>query len=1076
MTYRSRILCLTAIVLLCSGLSTARPQEDSAQKTDASDNINDPFKNLKFRNLGPAVAGGRVTSVVGVPGNPSLYYVGAASGGVWKSVNGGISWKATFEHEKTASIGDVALAPSNPNFVWVGTGEANIRNDITDGAGVYFSPDAGESWRFMGLGNAGQISRVIVDPKDPNTVFVGAIGHAWAPNPERGVFRTTDGGATWKKVLFVDDQTGVADLAIQPGNSMVLYAAMWHVRRYPWTLINGGDSSGIYRSTDGGDTWKKLTEGLPKGPLGRIAVAVAPSNPRRVYALIAAEHGMLWESNDMGDHWTAVSDNHALDVRPFYFSRMVVSPVDENKVFFLSFDLMESDDGGKTAHVADHGVHPDHHTLWIDPQNPDRIIQGNDGGVFLSLDGDKSWSFLDGLPIEQLYQGAFDSEKPFNICGGLQDNSSWCGPSSDLGRHGVTNADWNVVVGGDGEYAVPAPSDPNVIYTDSQQGYIVRLDKKSHYSRFIRPYLAGVEESAPADLKYRFNWTSPIAVSKTDPNEVYLGANVVFKSTDGGTHWNVVSPDLTRNDKSKQQISGEPVDHDISSAENYDTILCITIAPTDPKVLWVGTDDGLIHVTRDGGQHWSRVDSAIQGAPQWARVYQIGVSPFNAGTAYASYDAHQLDDRHAYVYKTTDYGRTWQKISDGLPESPVFVVREDPDQRGFLVLGNDQGLFFSRDDGAHWEKMRANFPTTPVWDLQFVPGQHDLLVATHGRGFFVFDDIAPFEHWSPDVTAANFKLLDAGNGISFHRWETDEDNPVSFSAPNAPSGAVIDYFLKQKIEPSQEQKDSRETPVKIVITNSSGDVVSTEYGPSNLGINRFVWDLHHGGIRRVESSIPPGPLEAGESERSRYYTRGPRVLPGEYTVAVTVNGQTEKTTTRVQLDPNLQIPVENFRLQTEAGLALQKEVEILNEMIERSQNILSQLHQFQIDVLRSTSLSAHYSGLLPQAKSLEEKVKSFQKSVYNPNIQHNVEEDDIHALADLHAEVNGLAGELSYEYGQPPNAELRERISEMTKKVNNTEAAFNLLRQDVVAYNKAAFAAGAPTVLAAPIGSAQTGR
>ena len=1036
----------------------------------APDEKPDLFKELKFRNLGPAAAGGRVSSIVGVPGDPNIYYVGAASGGVWKTVNGGTTWKAIFEHEKTSSIGAVALAPSNPNFVWVGTGEANIRNDITDGAGVYFSPDAGASWQFKGLADAGQISRVSVDPKNPNTVFVAAIGHAWAPNSERGVFRSTDGGTTWKKILFIDDLTGAADLAMQPDNPMVLYAAMWHVRRYPWTLVNGGDSSAIYRSTDGGETWKKLTEGLPKGPLGRMAVTVAPSNPRHLYALAVTDKGVLWESNDMGDHWNEASDNHALDVRPFYFSRMVVSPVDENKVYFLSFQMLESDDGGKTAHEADHGVHPDHHTLWIDPQNPDRMIQGNDGGVFLSMDGAKTWRFMDSLPIEQLYQAAADTDAPFNVCGGLQDNSSWCGPSSNLGRSGVTNADWYVVVGGDGEYAVPAPSDSNVIYTDSQEGYVVHLDKKSHYARFIRPYLGSAEESAPSELKYRFNWTSPIAVSETDAKEVYVGANVIFKSVDGGVNWKVISPDLTRNDKSKQVIAGGPVGHDISSAEDYDTILSITIAPTDPKVIWVGTDDGCIQLTRDGGDHWSRVDTAISGAPQWARVYQVGVSPFDAGVAYVSFDAHQLDDRHPYVYKTSDYGKTWEKISTGLPESPVFVVREDPNQKGFLMLGNDLGLFYSRDSGAHWEKMMANFPTAPVWDLHFVKDRHDLLVATHGRGIFVFDNIRPFEHWTPEVESASFKLLGASNGEQMHHWDSDEANPTSFSAPNAPDGATVDYYLKDKMELSPEQKASRESPVKIVVTDAKGQVVSTEYGPSNKGVNRFLWDLRYGGIRRLESGIASAPLEPGELERARYYTRGPRVMPGDYTIAVTVNGQTEKATAHVELDPNLHIPLEDFRKQSEAALAVQKDLSTLNEVIERSQQISAQLGSFRSDALKDAALRSRFSVLLEQARTLQDKIKKFEDSVYNPEIQHNVEEDDIHVLQDLHAKVETVAGELSYEYGQPPNAEWQQKIQELGQQLTERANFFNsLLKEDVGAYNKSAFAAGAPTVLASPI-------
>jgi photosystem II stability/assembly factor-like uncharacterized protein len=647
---------LGAALLLATLLASDSRLAARAAAQDPDESEKDVLKNLAFRNLGPAVGGGRVTSVVGLPGNPNVYYVGAAAGGVFKTEDAGITWKAIFEHESTASIGDVALAPSNPSVVWVGTGEGKIRNDVVDGHGVYVSGDAGHSWRFAGLGEVGQIACLIVDPANPDAAFVGAAGHAWGRNPERGVFKTTDGGRTWKKVLFVNDSTGAADLAIQPGNPKVLFAAMWEFRRYPWTLVDGGPNSGIYRSTDGGETWKKLTQGLPEGPLGRIALAIAPTNPNHVYALVAAKRGMLWQSTDLGDTWTEVSDSHSYDVRPFYFSRLLVSPENENKLYFLSLNLVESDDGGKTSHTADRGVHSDHHSLWIDPLHPARMIQGNDGGVCLTTDGGKSWRFLDNLPIEQFYMVSASSETPYSLCGGLQDNNAWCGLSSNLGGRAVSGADWYTVTGGDGEYAVFASSDPNIIYVDSQNGSISRLDRRTHISRSIRPYLRGVEDMNTADLKYRFNWTSPIAVSETNADEVYLGGNVVFKTTNAGKDWTPLSPDLTRNDKSKQDVAGGPVQHDISGAETYDTILCITLAPTDPKVIWVGTDDGLVHVTRDGGQNWTNV--SVKGAPEWARIYQIGVSPFEAGTAYLAYDAHELDNRHPYVYKTTDYGKT----------------------------------------------------------------------------------------------------------------------------------------------------------------------------------------------------------------------------------------------------------------------------------------------------------------------------------------------------------------------------------------------------------------------------------
>ncbi|MGH9395736.1 MAG: hypothetical protein ACRD18_02650 [Terriglobia bacterium] len=1051
------IFTMITPLVAASGAGNAEPRAASSP-TDA-------FANLKFRNLGPAVAGGRVTAVVGIPGNPEIYYVGAAAGGVFKTTDGGATWKAIFTKEGSASIGAIAIASSNPNLVWVGTGEANIRNDVIDGAGIYFSSDAGHTWKLMGLRDAGQISSAIVDPSNPNIVFVGVLGHTWAPNADRGVFRTTDGGKTWKKVLFVNASTGVADLVMQPGNPQVLFAGMWEAQRYPWTMINGGANSGIYRSTDGGDTWTKLTKGLPTGLVGRIALAVAPSNPNHVYALVATKDGLLYQSTDMGDTWTEVSKNHALDVRPFYFSHLAVSPADENKVYFLSFYLMESNDGGKTAHPIDRGVHVDHHAIWIDPKNPNRIIQGNDGGLFLSQSGGKTWQFLDKLPIEQFYQVAVDSAQPYTVCGGLQDNSAWCGVSTDLGRHGVTAATWFTAAGGDGEYAVPAPSDPNIIYADAQEGDVNRLDKRTHLAPYIRPYLIHAESVKPADLKYRFNWTSPIAVSRTDANEVYLGADVVFKSTDGGKTWRTISPDLTRNDKSKQQIAGSPILHDISSAENYDTILAITIAPTDSKVIWVGTDDGLVQVTRDGGKSWTNVTPNIPGAPQWARVYQVGVSPFDAGAATVAFDAHMLDDRHAYVYKTSDYGQTWQKITAGLPgDVPVYVVREDPNQRGMLVAGTDTGLFYSTDDGGHWMPLKANFPVAPVFDLKFVKQTRDLVVATHGRGIFILDDIRPMEEFNPPIASSVFHLFAAGPGVMFHHWESDEGQKVGYIAPNAPNGVVIDYFLKAAIKSSKEQKTAHESPVKIVITDAHGNAVATQYGPSKTGINRFVWNMHYDGPQklRYEKAPPPEPDETNPGH-------GPRVVPGTYHIAVTVNGQIQQQTAQVLPDPNLQIPPADFLAQTQAALQARNEMSALNEMINRIDEMQRQLKDFQENIQGSHNheLEARYAPILAQAKALGAKLEAAKQGVWNTAQQHNVEEDDIHQLEDLHGQFAGLASNLSDPYGQPPTQVLRQQMSQRNTGLEQHLNDFNaLLRTDVEAYNKAAHSVGAPTLFA----------
>jgi photosystem II stability/assembly factor-like uncharacterized protein len=1061
---RTLWILLAAQLVLVLGLWPTQAQTENATEKKAPDIL----ANLKFRNLGPASAGGRVTSVVGIPGNPSVYYVGAAGGGVFKTVDGGLTWKPVFEHESTASIGAIALAPSNPNFVWVGTGEANIRNDVIDGHGVYFSSDAGHSWKFMGLAETQQISSIAVDPSDPNTVFVGALGHSWAPNADRGVYRTTDGGKTWKKVLFVNDSTGVSDLTLDAGNPKVIFAGMWEFRRFPWTLVDGGSNTGLYRSTDGGDTWEKLTKGLPDPPLGRIALAAAPSNPDHVYALIGAKKGMLWQSLDTGDSWSEVTNNRSLDVRAFYFSKMLVSPDDQNKVYFLSFNLMESDDGGKTAHPADRGVHSDHHALWIDPKDPNRMIQGGDGGVFLSMDGSKTWRFLDGLPIEQFYQVATDSRVPYDICGGLQDNSAWCGPSSDLSHNNVPGSAWYTTTGGDGEYSVPAPSDPDIVYSDAQNGDISRLDLKTHISEFIRPYIEGVEETKPSDLKFRFNWTSPIAVSPADANEVYLGGNVLFKSADGGKTWNPISGDLTRNDKSKQEVSGGPVNHDISGAETYGTIMSITLAPSDPKVIWVGTDDGYVQVTRGGGKNWTNVTSHISGAPEWARVYQIGVSPFDAGTAYAIYDAHMLDNRHAYAYRTTDYGANWTKISDGLPDAPVYVVREDPNQRGFLVAGTDVGLFYSSDSGGHWNPLKADFPTVPVWDLNFVKRTHDLVIATHGRGIFVLDDIRPLEELTPEITAGAFHLFTPSNGTIFHHWRTDEGQHSGYAAPNAPEGVVIDYFLKAELKPTPEQKKEHQTPVKIVITDEKGNPVTTEYGPSEAGINRFVWNLRYEGPMQLKSVEPPQ-VENEAFNRNR----GPLVIPGTYKISVMVEGKTESQSAAVEPDPNLHVDPAIFRAQTETSLHGRSETSAMNEMLNRIDDIQKEVSEFASNIQSSKDeeMKAKYAPILKRGHDLSKKLSEIKDVFIDPDLQSNVPEDDIHGLVRLQGQITSAGSQGMGGYGQMPNPLVLARAKELYSQLDEQLKKFNdLLKTDVAEYNKAAVEAGAPSVFAgAPI-------
>jgi photosystem II stability/assembly factor-like uncharacterized protein len=1041
------------------------PAVPAAEKKEAGEG---PLQNMKFRNLGPAVGGGRVTSVAGIPGDPNVIYVGAAAGGVWKSVDGGNTFKAIFE-KYPSSIGAIAIAPSNPSLVWVGTGEANPRNDVMDGHGVYFSADAGNTWRFMGLADVGQISHVVIDPYDPSIVLVAALGHVWAPNADRGVYRTTDGGQTWKKVLYVDEQTGACELAMAPGNPKVLFAGMWQVRRFPWELVDGGPGSGLYRSTDGGATWTKLKKDLPEGPLGRIAVAVAPSNANHVYALIETKKGLLWDSKDGGEHWEKLSDNMLFNVRPFYFSLVTVSPADENKVYFGSYSLVQSDDGGKTFRVIDQRIHPDHHALWIDPKDSDRILQGNDGYALASTDGGKTWRGFDNIPIEQFYMVSADSSVPYNLCGGLQDNNAWCGASNSLSRGGIGAADWFVTAGGDGEYVVPAPSDPSIVYSDSQNGNINRLDKKTHLSRNIRPYLSGVSEMSPAELKHRFNWTSPIAVSARDANEVYLGGNVVFKSTDGGAHWTVISPDLTRNDKSKQVVSGGPIYHDLSGAETYDTLLSIQIAPTDPNVIWAGSDDGQVSVTRDGGRNWANVTKKIPNLPEWGRIYQIDVSPFDAGTAYVISDRHMLDDRHPYAYKTSNYGETWTSIAKGLPASATcYVVRENPNKRGFLVAGTGTGPFYSPDAGSSWKELKANFPSTPVWDVKFVKASHDLAVATHGRGLFVFDNITPIEESTDAIEGKDFHLFSAPPAALLQSWNRGGFAAGGFWAPNPPNGVTIDYFVKNEIKQTEEQKKAKRDAVRIVVTDEKGAAVTTQWAPAKEGINRHVWNMRYEGPKRVASAKEAPPNDFFEPNR------GPDVVPGTYKVAVTIKGDTQTQTVAVLPDPRWPADLEALRAQTRAGLEVRNGVTALNEMINRIDSLQSQISALEKDLRgggedggeASGPASRRYEAVLRAGKDLGKKLKELRDKVYNPDMQRDVGQDGIHYHTDFQGRVQRLAQALS-GYNQAPGDLFKDEMAGRRRELDGYLSQFNeMAKTDISSFNKTAAEQGVPTLFA----------
>ncbi len=1033
-------------------------QKDSSKKFDIT-------SGLKFRNIGPAIGGGRVSSVVGIPGQPNIYYIGAAGGGVFKTVDGGFSWKPIFEKEPVSSIGAIALAPSNPNLVWVGTGEPNIRNDVLNGKGVYFSPDAGTTWKFMGLKDAGQISQIVIDPTNPEIVFVAALGHPWAPNKERGLYKTINGGKTWKKVLFINDTTGISDVVMEPGNPEVMLAAAWQVVRYPWALDDGGAGSGIYQSKDGGETWKKISEGIPKGILGRISFATSLSKPEHVYALIESHKGVLWDSHDFGDHWQMVSNNHELNVRPFYFSRMEVAPNDDEKIYFLSFLITVSNNGGKTVTSINKGIHVDHHAIWIDPKNPERIIEGNDGGVYLSMNAGESWHFLDNIPIEQFYQVALDSSYAYNLGGGLQDNNAWYGPSRNLNGGSVDGSGWYIVAGGDGEYVVPAPSDPSIIYAESQDGFVQRLNTKTGITHQIRPYFFDVSDKKPDQLKYRFNWTTPIAVSSSDANEIFLGANVLFKSNDGGINWSAISPDLTRNDKSKEIISGGPINHDISGAETFGTILSIGLSDLKPNVIWIGTDDGQVQVTTNGGKSWTNVSKNIPNLPSWGRVYQVGVSPFDAGTCYIAVDRHMMNDDKPYLYKTDNYGKSWTSISRGLPEdSYAIVVREDPDKKGFLVVGTETGLFYSNNNGEKWEQLKSNFPTAPVFDLKFAKKNHDLVVATHGRGIFICDNISPLEE-IPEKSNTNFKMFSVLPSYLYNIWYKGGLNKSGkYTAPNPPAGAVIDYFIKDSIKATKAEKLKHESPVKIVITDSKGAVVDTLYGTEHKGINRMEWNLNYSSGQMLSTDTLQG--------KHPNYHAGPQAIPGTYKITVDFNG--EKQTRNFELRPDPRIPF-NYNAaeeQLNASKEIQGEISAMNIMLNRIDNIHGQIVNLKNALKNNASLGndgGEYKPVLKSANNIDSMLTLIKDTLMDTKAQPGVGEDDIHYTTKLRNWIIGMKYWLSSDYDSAPNDMLKSEMINLRTELAGFIDKFNYIsKTEILSFNKLASENNVPVLIAGP--------
>ena len=700
------------------------------------------IKNMKWRPIGPANMGGRVTEIAGLPGDPSTFYVAGADGGLFKTVNGGTTFTAQFTDQKAYSVGAIAIAPSDKEVIWLGSGEGDPRNSIGYGNGVYRSLDGGKTWTHLGLDKTDRIKRIVVNPQNPDVACVCALGRTWGPNPDRGVFQTKDGGKTWKKVLYIDENTGCSDIAMELSNPRVMYAGMWTHRRKPWRFDDSGEKTALYKSMDGGETWTKISHqnGLPNKPMARIGVAIAQSQPNTVYLITEfKDGGTLFRSDDRGGSWKMVNDNRQLNFRPFYYADLRVDPNNPDHVYTLSGGLSKSMDGGKTFSGISGGVHADHQALWIDPTNSRFVLSGCDGGYQISWDAGATWEIINNIELSQYYQVFVDDQEPYNVYGGLQDNGTWVGPSNSLLSAGIMKRHWKGLAGGDGYYAVPIPGSEHEIYANLQGGVPFHVDTRTGNVRNIHPYpnKTGSAGDAIDKHKYRFNWDSPIHVSPNDGNTVYIGSNVLFRSRDKGYSWEEISTDLTTNDKSKQGSSGGEIYQDNTAAEFHCTILTIAESPVQKDVIWCGTDDGNVQVTRDGGKSWTNVKGAIQGLPAFSWVSKIHASEHDAGTAFVAVDQHRMDDYNAYAFMTTDFGKTWTKISTGLPADWVYVVRQDPHNANILYAGMEHGIFMSADRGKSWNRINNEMPPVSVRDIRVQKRERDLVAATHGRGIWM---------------------------------------------------------------------------------------------------------------------------------------------------------------------------------------------------------------------------------------------------------------------------------------------------------------------------------------------------
>jgi photosystem II stability/assembly factor-like uncharacterized protein len=1053
--------CLLTILLLTSAAAFAAAPDPSL------------LKNMKWREVGP-YRGGRSSAVEGIANQPDVYYFGSSGGGVWKTVDGGQTWKPVSDGFFGGSVGAVAVAPSDPAVVYAGLGEETLRGNVTHGDGMWKSTDAGKSWTKIGLDDTRHIGRVRVHPTNPDVVYVAAMGHAFGPSEQRGVYRSRDGGKTWDRVLFINKDVGAVDLILDPSNPRTVYASTWRFRRTPYSFESGGDGCALWKSTDGGDSWKELSrnKGMPKGTLGIIGITVSPSNPQNLYAIVEAKEGGVYRSRDGGDTWTKTSDHSDLRQRAWYYTRIYADPKDEDTSYVVNVEFHKSKDGGKTWTTL-RPPHGDNHDLWIAPNDPNRMIEANDGGATVSKDGGNTWTTLENQPTAQIYRVSTDTDFPYRLLGAQQDNSALRIRSNGTG--------FEPTAGGESGYIIADPANPDLVYGGSYNGLLVSLNHRTQQARDVNPWPDNPMGWGAADIKQRFQWNFPLLFSPNDPKKMYAASQMLFESTNGGGSWTAISPDLTRNDKSKQGPSGGPLTKDNTSVEYYDTIFYVAESPLEPGVIWAGSDDGLVHVTRDGGKTWANVTPPKTIMPEWIMINAIDASPLDKGAAYVAATMYKSDDFHPYLYKTSDYGKTWTKIVDGIAADHFTrVVRADPKRRGLLYAGTERMVYVSFDDGAHWQSLQGKMPVTPVSDL--LVRDDALIAATNGRGFWMLDDLAPLRELTPEIAAKPAHLF-----TPTVAWRVEGSRGFGRRGGGMPLGAIVDYTL-------HDQKPG--TKVSLAFLGADGKVLREYKGtvqaepakPTELkggtpppapappekpaeairtegalaerqpsaeeekpkddnedkladvtnGHNRFVWDLRTESAKKFENMI----LWGGS-------TQGPRVVPGAYTARLTVGDQPPLSVPfEVKEDPRATATPADLRAQYDFLTNIRDKFSETNEAITRIRDVRRQLN----DVKKRAGKDS--KELVTAANDLDKKITAVEEALYQT--KNKSEEDPLNYPVRLNNKLAAVGDSAAIGAWAPTaqdiavRDEIARQIDEQLAKLKQIWAA------DLPAFNKLA--------------------